>query len=91
VSVRSLPLSRVPRTNRAQVMLMDRLEADFPDLSWLAVYKAVAAARIEAARELPDVVAYSLALDRHARALLTVAAQRPEASSYLSGVTAVEE
>jgi hypothetical protein len=71
--VRSLPRSRPSPTNRAQVMLMDRLEAEFPALSWLVIYKAVARARIEAARSLPDMLAYCLALDQHTRHALTLA------------------
>jgi hypothetical protein len=54
---------------------MDRLEAEFPGLSWLVVYKAVAAARVDAARLLPDVPAYRLVLEQHARDLLKIAAQ----------------
>lgn len=75
MTVRSLPLAALPRTNRAQVRVMDRLEAEFPGLSWLVVYKAVAAARVDAARLLPDVPAYRLVLEQHARDLLKIAAQ----------------
>jgi hypothetical protein len=57
-------------------MLMDRLEADFPSLSWLTIYKAVSAARVDAARALPDVQAYSRELESQARELLTIAAQQ---------------
>jgi hypothetical protein len=49
---------------------MDRLEAEFPAVSWLVIYKAVASARIEAARALPDMLAYSLALEQCAREAL---------------------
>jgi hypothetical protein len=71
--LRSVSHSRPTRTNRTQVMLMDRLEAEFPALSWLVIYKAVASARIEAARALPDMLAYSLALEQHARQALVLA------------------
>jgi hypothetical protein len=63
---------------------MDRLEADYPGLSWLTIYKAVSAARGDAARRLPDAQAYTLALESRARELLTVAAQQQvDAASYL--------
>jgi hypothetical protein len=83
--LRSLPHSRPLRTNRTQVMLMDRLEAEFPSLSWLVIYKAVASARIDAARALPDMLAYSLALEQLARQALVLAtdqAASPQASRY---------
>jgi hypothetical protein len=71
--LRSVSHSRPTRTNRTQVMLMDRLEAEFPALSWLVIYKAVASARVDAARALPDMLAYSLALEQHARDALVLA------------------
>jgi hypothetical protein len=76
VTLRSVPRHRPTPINRAQVLLMDRLEAQFPDVSWLVIYKAVAAARVEAARALPDMLAYSLALDQHARDALVLATGR---------------
>lgn len=84
MTVGSVPIARVGRTNRIQVAVMDRLEADFPGLSWLTIYKAVSAARIEAARRLPDVQAYSRELDLQARGLLAVAAQQVPAAPYPS-------
>jgi hypothetical protein len=62
---------------------MDRLEADFPALSWLAIYKAVAAARVEAAQQLPDVEAYRIALEQHARETLR-ACEEPDDAPVLS-------
>jgi hypothetical protein len=70
---------------------MDRLEAEFPNLTWLVVYKAVAAGRVDAARHLPDVQAYSVALEQHARDLLTIAVQSSDVPTYLSGVVPVQE
>jgi hypothetical protein len=83
VTLWSVPITRSGRTNRIQVVLMDRLEADYPGLSWLTIYKAVSAARVDAARHLPDVEAYTLALESQARDLLTVAAQQADVASYL--------
>jgi hypothetical protein len=61
---------------------MARLEADYPGLSWLTIYKAVSAARVDAVRCLPDIQAYSLAMESQARDLLTVASQQADAASY---------
>jgi type II secretory pathway component PulM len=83
MAVWPVPMTRSGRTNRIQVVLMARLETDFPALSWLTIYKAVSAARVDAARRLPDVQAYSEALESQARDLLTVAAQQADAASYL--------
>jgi hypothetical protein len=82
VTVWSVPIARSGRTNRIQVLLMDRLETDYPGLSWLTIYKAVSAARVDAARALPDVQAYSRALESQARDLLTVAAQQVPVTPY---------
>jgi hypothetical protein len=83
VTVWSAPITRSGRTNRIQVALMDRLEVDYPGLSWLTIYKAVSAARVDAARRLPDIQAYSQALESQARDLLMVAAQPADTASYL--------
>jgi hypothetical protein len=71
--LRSLPHSRSSHTNRTQVMLMDQLEAEFPSLSWLVIYKAVASARKEATEVLPDMLAYSRTLEQYARHALLAA------------------
>lgn len=56
---------------------MDGLEAEFPDTSWLTIYKAVSEARLDAAVWLPDVRAYRVAWRDRARELLRACVDPP--------------
>jgi hypothetical protein len=56
--------------NRALLDLVDRFHSEFPELPLLVVYERVADARAVATRHLPNVAAFSDAVERQARTQL---------------------
>jgi hypothetical protein len=58
--------------SRALLSVVDLLAREFPDIALPTIYEKVGEARGIAARHLPDVAAYRLAIEREARARLVL-------------------
>jgi hypothetical protein len=67
---RRTPLHRLVVVNRALLDVVDRLQTEFPEVPLLVVYERVADARAVATRQLPNVAAFSDAVEQQARARL---------------------
>jgi hypothetical protein len=58
--------------SRALLSVVDLLAREFPDIALPTIYEKVGEAREDAARHLPDVTAYSRAIEREARTRLVL-------------------
>jgi hypothetical protein len=67
---RGKSLSRLVVVNRALLDVVDRLQAEFPEVPLLVVYGGVTDARALATRHLPNVAAFSDAVERRTRTQL---------------------
>jgi hypothetical protein len=56
------------RVSKALLESVDQLALDFPDVPLVVIYARVGEARVEAARQLPDVSAYRAVLEQRVRA-----------------------
>lgn len=68
---RSAPLARLVQVNRALDATVERLEAEFPGVPTQVIYEKVGDARVDAAKRLPNLTAYSEVLARQAGALIS--------------------
>jgi hypothetical protein len=68
---RSAPLARLVQVNRALDATVERLEAAFPGVPTQLIYEKVGDARIAAAKQLPNLNAYSEVLARRAGQLIS--------------------
>lgn len=57
--------------NRAQVAVLARLEEDFPNVAWHRLHARINEARTAAAVHLPNLQAFTVAMEDGARALIT--------------------
>jgi hypothetical protein len=73
---RRTPKSVQVQVNRAQLAVIGQLGAEFPDLPRHLIYEKVHQARARAAKELPNVAAYTTVLERETRALIVAASAR---------------
>jgi hypothetical protein len=69
--IQRLPAKSLYRlVNRAQLDVVDRLEAQFPAVPWNVIYEMVSHSRVVAAKQLPDIAAYADTLERQASQLI---------------------
>jgi hypothetical protein len=78
---RSAPLARLVQVNRAVQTTVKRLEAEFPGVPAQVIYDKVGDARVDAAKRLPNLSAYSEVLARQAGSHISSAAAANPARS----------